>query len=139
MNGERALDASYLVFACGLYFMLTGTITAGMFYALAKLGKVVAVKREGKRRDKRAARLVVRYLEGILWTTDNPNEQTDMATYLWGRNLLPSWVSPSELSDVPALATRVRESLEFWPRLGIHRRSVFATPSYVYRDLSPAI
>lgn len=133
------MDASYFAFACCLYFGLTGTITAGMFYVLAKLGKILAIRREDKRRDKRAARLVVRYLEGILWRTDNRDEQTDMAHYLWRRNLLPSWVTPSELLDVPTLAARVRASLEFWPRFGIHRRSVFATPSYLYRDLSPAI
>lgn len=133
------MGASYLAVVCSLYFGLTGGIVVAMFYGLAKLGKIVAARREEKHRDKRAARLVVRYLEGILWTTNNPDEQTNMANYLWRRNLLPSWVSSSELLDVPALAMRVRDSLEFWPRLGIRRRSLFATPSYVYRDLSPAI
>lgn len=128
------MDASHLAFVGCLYFALVGSIAVGIFYVLAKFGKIVAARREGRQRDKRAARLVVRFLEGIVWTTSNPEQQTEMAHYLWGRELLPSWVAPSELQDVPALALRVRRSLEFWPRFGIKRR-YFTLPSYALPDL----
>lgn len=128
------MDASHLVLVGCLYFGLVGSIAIGIFYALAKFGKIVAAWREDRQRDKRAARLVVRFLEGIVWTTSNPEQQTEMAHYLWRRELLPSWVAPSELQDVPALAIRVRRSLEFWSRFGIKRR-YFTLPSYVLPDL----
>lgn len=128
------MGASYLTLVCSLYFGLVGIIATGIFYALAKLGKIVAHKRENRRRDKRAARLVVRFLEGIVWKTSNPDEQTDMAHYLWRRELLPSWVSQAELLDVPALAVRVRRSLEFWPRFGIRRRYL-TIPTYALPDM----